>query len=44
LVGISVLSTGISRVMLSLSAPKAIATTAPDTSPTNTDQMPANSQ
>jgi uncharacterized membrane protein HdeD (DUF308 family) len=43
LVGVSVLSTGISRIMLSLNAPKAIATS-PDTNPTSADQMPANPQ
>jgi uncharacterized membrane protein HdeD (DUF308 family) len=43
LVGVSVLSTGISRLMLSFNGPKTIAT-APDASPTDADQMPANSQ
>jgi uncharacterized membrane protein HdeD (DUF308 family) len=43
LVGVSVLSTGISRVMLSLNPPKAIATS-PDATPTNVEEMPANSQ
>jgi uncharacterized membrane protein HdeD (DUF308 family) len=44
LVGVSVLSTGISRVMLSLNAPKAIATSQEDSIPTNAEQMPTNSQ
>jgi uncharacterized membrane protein HdeD (DUF308 family) len=44
LVGVSVLSTGISRVMLSLNASKGIATSQEDSSPTNVDQMPTNPQ
>jgi hypothetical protein len=42
LVGVSVLSTGISRVMLSLNPPEAIATL-PDESSNNVDRLPANS-
>jgi uncharacterized membrane protein HdeD (DUF308 family) len=42
LVGVSVLSTGISRVMLSLNPPEAIATL-PDESSNNADRLPANS-
>jgi uncharacterized membrane protein HdeD (DUF308 family) len=44
LVGVSVLSTGISRVMLSFNAPEAIATSQEDSIPTNAEQMPTNSQ
>jgi uncharacterized membrane protein HdeD (DUF308 family) len=43
LVGVSVLSTGISRVMLSFNPPDAIATLS-DSNPTNAEQMPANTQ
>jgi uncharacterized membrane protein HdeD (DUF308 family) len=42
LVGISVLSTGISRVMLSVNPPDAIASS--ESSPNSGDQMPANPQ